>query len=73
VREELLREAVVKRIGMPKREHKVIPTLSPAQLDRLFAACAQGETPEVVARTSHDLIELDDPREADEAGDTHFG
>jgi site-specific recombinase XerD len=50
VREELLRESTVKRSGMPKREQKVIPTLSQRQIDSFFAACDQGETAEYAAR-----------------------
>src|SRR5689334_535107 len=50
VREDLLDEKVVKRIDRPKREQKVLAVFTPKQIERLFAACEQGETTEQVAR-----------------------
>lgn len=49
-REDLIDEKIVKRIDLPKREQKVIPTFTPKQIELLFAACERGETAEQVAR-----------------------
>jgi site-specific recombinase XerD len=43
--EDLLDEKVAKRVALPKREQKVLPILSPQQVDRLLRACDASETP----------------------------
>jgi site-specific recombinase XerD len=44
--EELIDEKVAKRIALPKRAVKIMPTLTPAHLSRLFAACGTSAYPE---------------------------
>jgi len=60
IREDLLDEKVVKRIERPKREQKVLAVFTPQQIDRLFAACDQGETTEQIARDKAILAVLID-------------
>jgi site-specific recombinase XerD len=50
VKEDLLDERVPKRVEMPKREQKLMTVFSPEQIEALFRACDQSETPAQVAR-----------------------
>lgn len=50
IREELVCEKVVRRLEMPKREQKVLRILSQEDIDGLFTACDQSETPEYAVR-----------------------
>jgi site-specific recombinase XerD len=50
VREDLLDEKVPRRIEMPRKEVKVLTIFTERQLDLLFAAAEQGDSPAHVAR-----------------------
>ncbi len=50
VREDLLSANVPARIEMPRRVQKIVPALTPQQIDALLRACAESETPDYVAR-----------------------
>jgi site-specific recombinase XerD len=49
-KEDLIDEKVARRIGLPKKETKLLPILSNEQIAKLIAACDQSETPEQAAR-----------------------